>query len=362
MMHPTPELKRILLRSTVVVTVAVALVLGTYGVRVWWAWAHEVEKLPFDMQAAREELGSPAGATTTLATATSATTTTIEDMPVEPVFGDDAVDAYLIIGSDQREKYGPSSRADVIMLFLMPIGDGDPVLLSIPRDLWLDNPCTGGKSRIADNLNGCPSHGVTGPEQLALAVSNYTGIEVDHFVLFGFDGFRAIINRVGGVEVCVGDNPVRDRRPTFELPAGCSIVDGNTALAWMRSRKTQEYVDGVWRIIPGMSALVRDQRHQELILEAIRQVKQLNSLGQLTGLVEDLADAFAIDETLSLREAIDLAWGMRSIDLSAIQRPTIPVAFYTTESGAIVLIETSTFREVLEAAWPEAGEILLWDA
>ncbi len=362
MKRPIPESRRILLRSAVVVTVAVALVLGAYGFRVWWAWAHEVETLPFDIQGSREEMGSPTVTVATLdaPTTTSAITTTTEEVPVEPVFGDDAVDAYLIIGSDQREKYGPSSRADVIMLFLLPIGDSDPVLLSIPRDLWLPNPCTHSNSRISDNLNGCGDR-ASGPEQLAIAVEDYTGIEVDHFVLFGFDGFKTIVDRVGGVEVCVGDYPVRDTKPLLNLPAGCSVVDGKTALAWMRSRKTQEYVDGVWRIIPDMSALARDQRHQELILEALRRLKNLNSLGELTGLIEDLAGMFAIDETLSLGEAINLAWDMRSLDPSSVLRPTIPVAFYTTESGAIVLIGLATFQEVLESVWPEAGEIL-WGA
>ena len=361
-MRLTPELKRILLRSAVVVSVSVAVVLGAYGFRLWWPWAHEVETLSFDLAAAREEMG--AATTTTLdvpaTTVAPSNTTTTEEEPVEPVFGNDAVDAYLIIGNDQRESYGPSSRADTIMLFLLPIGDGDPVLLSIPRDLWLPNPCTGSRSRISDNLNGCGDE-VTGPEQLAVAVSDYTGIEVDHFVMFGLDGFKTNINRVGGVEVCVGDYPVRDTSPQFELPAGCSVVDGKTALAWMRSRRTQEYVDGVWRIIPGMDARARLLRHEELILEALRRLRQLNSLGELTGLVEDLADTFAIDETLSLGEAIDLAWEMRSIDPSSVLRPTIPTSYYTTESGAIVLIGTSTFREVLESVWPEAGDIL-WPA
>jgi LCP family protein required for cell wall assembly len=359
MMHLTPEFRRILLRSSIVVVVAVALVVGSFAFRTWWAWAHR-DKQDFDVQGAREEMASQTAPTSipdASATTLSATTTSEE---AGPVFGDDAVDAYLIIGNDQREKYGPSSRADVVMLFLLPVGEADPVLVSIPRDLWLDNPCTGGRSRISDNLNGC-GDSVSGPEQLAVAVSDYTGIEVDHFVMFGFDGFKSIINRVGGVEVCVGDHPVRDTSPHFELPAGCSVVDGKTALAWMRSRHTQEYVDGAWRMIPGMDARARLLRHEELILEAFRRVKELNSLAELTGLVEDLADAFAVDETLSLGEAIDLAWQMRSIDPSSVLRPVIPTTFYTTESGAIVLIETSTFQEVLESVWPEAGEIL-WGA
>ena len=36
-----------------------------------------------------------------------------------------------------------------------------------------------------------------------MAVEDFTGVEIDHFAVFDFEGFKAIIDRVGGVEICV---------------------------------------------------------------------------------------------------------------------------------------------------------------
>ena len=91
---------------------------------------------------------------------------------------------------------GTSSRADVIVLLLLPADGSDPVMVSIPRDLYLPNPCTGGYTRVNATLNGC-GEAATGPELLSVAVEDFTGVQIDHFAVFDFEGFQAI-SRPGG--------------------------------------------------------------------------------------------------------------------------------------------------------------------
>jgi hypothetical protein len=215
-------------RGAVVIGIAVIVVLGWTGYRLWRAWAG-VERVAFDPGSARVALEG-----------------TEDRLNYQPIPGDDlgddtgpiiegelaqeadayarallrssneAVEAFLIVGSDQRAEIGVSRRADVILLFIIPAGDGNPILVSIPRDLYLPNPCTGTMSRVNANLNGCGDF-ANGPEQLAVAVEDFTGIEIDNFVVFDFDGFRAIIDRVGGVEVCV---PPSSSFPPAARPSG----------------------------------------------------------------------------------------------------------------------------------------------
>lgn len=364
-MRIDPKVKGYLRRAALVIAAGMVVVLGWTGYTLWNAWRN-VERIPFDTESARSNL----------------TTTTIDPLAGElldspdPIVGGDvlqdagvvdgaatrasnaSLDAFLVIGSDQRASLGPSSRADVILLFLLPANNGDPILMSIPRDLYIANPCTGGKSRVNTNLNGC-GDSVTGPEQLAIAVEDFTGIGVDHFVVFDFEGFKNIVNQVGGVEICV-DNPVQDLKVDpvpLDLPAGCSTVLGDQALAWMRSRHTMHYVDGRWASVPGVNDLTRNQRQQDLIMQALARLKEFGSISEFTGVVEQLSDSFAIDDGLSLRDAIRFAWDLRSLDLAAIVRPVIPVANYVDPTGAYVLIPTESFHDVLVAADPEAASL-----
>jgi LCP family protein required for cell wall assembly len=265
---------------------------------------------------------------------------------------------YLIIGTDQRPQYGESSRADVILMFIVP-PDDDPILVSLPRDLWIPNPCTGGMSRINANLNGCGDR-ATGPELLSLAVEQYTGIRIDHFALFDFEGFVDIVDQVGGVEVCVEEAVRTDwRAGEVVFEEGCTLTDGSGALAWMRSRRTQIRNDnGVWVPKPGVTDLERNQRQQDLLIQALERLKGYRNITEFATVVEALSGTFTIDDDLSLWKAIRLAWDQRDLDPNSIQRPVIPTVFYTTEAGASVLLPTEPFQDVLAAVYPNVDDLL----
>ncbi|MBN2114029.1 MAG: LCP family protein [Acidimicrobiia bacterium] len=363
------HLRRNLIRAGILLLVVAVAWSGWQAFRVWRAWRN-VERLPFNVVDAREALGQQ-GTIGVIDTApTTAPTEGGEEievpgtlppdvtLPTSPRLAPEALQAFLVIGSDQRPQLGSGGRADVIVLILLPADGADPVMVSIPRDLYLPNPCTGGYTRINATLNGC-GQAATGPELLSVAVEDFTGVEIDHFAVFDFEGFKAIVDRVGGVDICV-DHPVRDSKtdPPLDLPAGCSRADGAMTLSWVRSRHTKELVDGVWRAMPGVNDLTRNQRQQELLLEALGRLKAFRSITEFSALVEELSDAFAIDDHLSLGAAIGLAWDMRGINVASIRRPTIPAATYITEAGAYVLLPQASFAEVLESAYPGAAAIV----
>lgn len=331
---------------------ALGVALGTVA-RVLWAW-RDVERVAFAPGAARIALDATSvpSAVTPVADDTAhpdgraTTTTAIAYTP------DAAMDVFLIIGSDERSPDATSRRADVIMIFILPTDGSDPLLVSIPRDLNLPNPCTGGMDRVNVNLNGC-GDSVSGPEQVAIAVEDFTGLPIDHFVLFTFEGFRKIVERIGGIEICP-ETAVRDSGVDpvpLDLPAGCSIADGDQALAWVRSRHTLGLVDGAW--VPlATTDLDRNQRQQDLVIETMRRLKDMHDISELSALIEDLAGQFTIDDGLSLTRAISTAWSLRSLDMTRIARPTLPVAFATDEAGRSVLIPQATFESVVVAANP----------
>lgn len=257
----------------------------------------------------------------------------------------EAYETLLIIGSDEI-----AGAADVILYLVRPTNGADPFMVSLPRDLYVENPCTGGNSRINSLIKGCPSEGINGPTLLSYQVGAITGIEVDHFATFDFEGFTAIVDSIGGVEVCV-EYPVRDAKAQLDLPAGCTQATGEQALAWVRTRKTQQLVDGSWSSVPGASDLQRNQHQQDVLIQLFTQMKSFDSPTELTTKVRSLADNFTLDDGLSVTAAVNLAWGLRSIEIDAIKRLEIPVRLTRSRSGQSILVATATFDEVLAEAY-----------
>ena len=257
----------------------------------------------------------------------------------------EAYETLLVIGSDEI-----AGAADVILYLVRPTNGADPFMVSLPRDLYVENPCTGGNSRINTLIKGCPSDGINGPTLLSSQVETFTGIEVDHFAWFDFEGFENVVDAVGGVEICL-EYPVRDRKAELDLPAGCTDATGAQALSWVRSRKTQQLIGGSWRSVPGASDFQRNEHQQDVIIQLFSQLKTFDSPKQLTTKAASLADNFVLDDGFSIAEAVNLAWGLRSIDIDSIKRLELPVRLTRSTKGQSIVVPTATFDEVLDDAY-----------
>ena len=252
-------------------------------------------------------------------------------------------DTYLLLGTDLSE-----FRADVIILVMLPRDGSEPVMVSLPRDTYLPNPCTKRNSRINAALFGCGDI-VNGPELVALMVEDYTGVPVDHFTIVNFDGFTEVIDAFDGLTICV-DNPVRDRKSDLSLPAGCSVADGESVLQWVRSRSTEELVNGSWRRIGGIDDFARQQRQQDVLLDIANKLGSFDSIASLTGVAAGLVNSVTFDEGMDLGSIVQTAWNLRDLDLSTIERLQPGFRHYLTSSGANVVVPTESFTDVYEAA------------
>ncbi len=351
------NIKTIIIRSLLALVLVVTGAVGWTSLKLWRSW-QDVERVTFAPAEAREvlALNPPVPGDAPPEGQGEAPPST---NPAPEQLGDDVYDAFLIVGNETQQG---GSRADVILLALLPKNGADPAIVSIPRDLYIENPCTEQFSRVNATLSGCNRGDIPGPDLLAVAVENFTGIGIDHFALFDFRGFEQVIDRVGGIDICV-DHPTRDTNEglaDWELPAGCTRADGETALGWVRSRHTIQLIDGRWRTMPGVSDLTRNKRQQDVLLQMLAKARGFNSLGKLTATIESLTDTFTIDEELSLRDAANLAWDARAIHPDRIHRLEIPVENHTTSAGAQVLLPSASFTSVLAGAYPDlvaaAGE------
>jgi LCP family protein required for cell wall assembly len=173
---------------------------------------------------------------------------------------------WLIVGSDEFPNPHTSPRfsghrADVILL--VHTGAPRASIISVPRDLLLTN-AQGGVQRAA------LTYGDGGPQELVDGLCRTLGVPVGHFAALNRDGFRSIVDALGGVAVHIGE-PLRDPSIGLELDSAGEVhLDGAQALALVRSRHPQYLVDGQWRRIGEYAGARARARNAGLVFTALR--------------------------------------------------------------------------------------------
>ncbi|NEC67441.1 LCP family protein [Streptomyces sp. SID9727] len=158
---------------------------------------------------------------------------------------------YLIVGSDSREGMtsedkkrlhtgsADGKRTDSMMI--LHTGDNGPTLVSLPRDSNVEIPSfvgsESGKKYPATGrttkLNA--AYAADGPELLVRTVEFNTGLHIDHYVEIGFGGFAKVVDAIGGVELDI-PKAFKDKWSGADFPAGKQTLDGQQALAFVRTR------------------------------------------------------------------------------------------------------------------------------
>ena len=214
---------------------------------------------------------------------------------------DGPAENYLIVGSDSRadlpdeEVEAPGSRSDSIMI-LRRDPDGGAALLSIPRDLWVPIAETGDSFKINAAFNG-------GADRLIATIQNALGIPIHHYIEVDFDGFSRLVDTFGGVEICV-PNAAQDTGSGLSIQDGCQTLHGPQALAFVRSRHYEEWIDEDW-VEDGKNDFGRVERQQMFLRTAATAVlDELKSNPFMLGnLLEAAGGLVSFDPGLDLFEA-----------------------------------------------------------
>ncbi|MEV0976630.1 LCP family protein [Streptomyces sp. NPDC049915] len=168
-------------------------------------------------------------------------------------FSKDEAFNILIIGTDKRtgkgnEGYGDKGsvgHADTNILLHVAKDRTNATAMSIPRDMIVDVPdCptkqSDGSERVisgTERVRFNTSLGQDGrdPGCTMRTVQAVTGIHVDHFMMADFNAVKTLSSAVGGVDVCL-KHAVDDPKSHLKLPAGESKIEGEQALAFVRTR------------------------------------------------------------------------------------------------------------------------------
>lgn len=278
---------------------------------------------------------------------------------------------FLIVGSDSRENVSPDdptfsdadseevggNRSDTIMVARVDPENTQVQILSFPRDLWL--PLASGETTRINSAYG------QGRQVLIDTIEQSFGIPINHYVEVDFTGFRRLVDAIGGVPVYL-DAPYRDERAHLIEPIGpgCITLDGETALAFARSRHLERQdEDGDWDTDP-TADLGRITRQQFFIRKAIERVVAMNPFTNpltFTNLLDVAVDSVGVDAGLSNDDLRNLASSFDGFDPDTIVNHALPVDGFRTNGGASVLKmvegpETEAILNIFRGLEP--GEVL----
>ncbi len=287
---------------------------------------------------------------------------------------------FLIIGTDSavglddddpaahRDRTASAALADVIMLLRLDPGLRRASLVSVPRDVYV--PIWRGgvpvrEEKIASSLL------VGGMEQGAPAlvetITNNFGVPIHNFVVIDFFGFEAVVDELGGVPAWF-PYPVRDTGSGLnESYGGCTLLRGEEALAFVRSRKMEGLVEDRWRRVGVWNDLERNQRQQSFMLMAMERAidKGARSVLVRNDLIEAGASTVVLDDRLTLRTMLDLGRAFSSFRPDDLDRYVLPVIDDSVGNSSVLRLGDSADRvfDVFRgtALQPEDVQVLVVD-
>jgi len=255
---------------------------------------------------------------------------------------------YLVIGSDTRafiantadkKAFGGDEggqRSDTMMVVHVEPNAKRTLVVSFPRDLWVDIPGVG-MSKINAAFN-------SGPDTVIATMKKNFGIDINHFVEVDFKSFQGIVDAIGSVPVYL-PYPARDEKTGLYVPvAGCVSLNGKAALAYARSRGMQYYSlpKARWYKADAVPDIDRIKRQQEFLrrLVGVAVAQSLDDPVTANDVAGEVLKNLTIDDGLSKSDIFALIDAFRSVnpnDSSALEFETLPWENGPPQHGLSVL-------------------------
>jgi LCP family protein required for cell wall assembly len=255
-----------------------------------------------------------------------------------PVYG---VQNILLLGSQTRKGQGkgfgtnPSldtSNSDNLLLVHLDARHTHAIILSIPRDTMVYEPGCRARPGVGTGIWGPYQSAIIdgamnigGPSCAVSTVKDLTGVGIDHFVMFNFNSFRAMVDAIGGVEVCVPPGGYHDPFSRLNLSGGKHLLTYDQALAYVRTRH------GVSAEGDTGGDLPRIMLQQAFISSVIQKVNGqgiLSNSVQLLKIADTATRALTVDQGLdSVTKLLGLARTLahlRARHVTLITMPTVP--------------------------------------
>jgi LCP family protein required for cell wall assembly len=256
---------------------------------------------------------------------------------------------YLLLGSDTRafvknnqqaQAFGnaaqdPNVNSDTMMVVHVEPNAKRTLIVSFPRDLWVNIP-----GRGMAKINA--AYGI-GPNKTIETLKADFGIDINHFISVDFQSFQDVVNAIGQVPVYF-PYPARDRESGLFIYPGCVRLNGAEALAYARSRTLEFYsqISHQWQLADPTADIGRIARQQQFIRELAGIAVQRSLQDPITGndIVNKVLHYLVFDQNLSKSDVLSLIDVFRTVnpnDQSHLEFQTMPWKTGPNQNGAQVL-------------------------
>ncbi len=254
----------------------------------------------------------------------------------------------LVVGSDSRafvstpeqaQAFGSpqavdGKRADTMML--VRVTKHETIVRSIPRDLVVSD----GKGAMIQ-LNALLDRG---PAPLIDAITANLGVTIDHYVQVDFPSFIKVVDAVGGVPVEVPSR-VRDAFSGLALEAtGCTTLDGDQALAMVRSRHLEAWDGSRWTDASGRSDLDRIDRQQRFLSALAAHARKVvgDDPTKAVELSDRVVSSLTVDSRMSKQLILSLVARFVRDGTDGLSFATVPVMASPTNPNRLALSAPGT--------------------
>lgn len=237
----------------------------------------------------------------------------------------------VLLGVDAQAGDDPDrARADSILFVSADPQEQRVVLLSIPRDTRVNIPRHGW-----DKINATTVYG--GPDTARKAVSELLGVPVDYYVMTNFEGFRDIVDVLGGVTIDVERrmyyrDPLASPPLMIDLQPGEQRLDGNKALQYVRYRGYD------------MGDITRTQVQQKFLMALASEMMKARNVLKLPKLVPKINDC--VETNMKLIDMIRWANFARKLGEVEMISATLPGNFMDYDGLSYWYVDPVRAKEV----------------
>ncbi len=198
----------------------------------------------------------------------------------------------VVMGCDVRK--GDAGRSDTLFVVMLDKSKKKAALLSVPRDTRVKI-----KGHGWDKINAAFAYG--GQKLTRETVQDFLGIKLNNYVLVDFQGFKGLVDAVGGVDINVEKRMYYyDPYDGFEidLRPGMQHLDGITAMQYVRYRDEEGDIG-------------RIRRQQKFLMALYKHIASKNIIAKIPGVSKQVMSMVKTD--LSLKEMVELGNVMRDM-------------------------------------------------
>jgi polyisoprenyl-teichoic acid--peptidoglycan teichoic acid transferase len=213
----------------------------------------------------------------------------------------------LIMGVEDYSTGGQNGRTDSLIVATFNPTDESVKLLSLPRDTLAEIP---GKVE-KDKINHAYAFG--GKEATIESVETLLNIPIDYYVTIGFNGFKEIINEIGGVTVDVPFDFYEnsdDGGGKIYFTEGQMKLNGREALAFARMRKQDPRGD-----------FGRNDRQKQILTAAADKILSLSSLTKLDDVARHIGEN--VQTNMRISQAIAIQRNYPDFSINKIESLTL---------------------------------------